>query len=531
MTDNGIQKALTSLPITQYLDTFYYRIIRSGYQFTFQWSRDGITYTTAFTETMGSQIDSLPQGVGITGQAFWSDTSTYSQYDYIYVAPPPEHELAVSLEAPSFLGLCNSTVLNATVQNQGLNNETSVEFYLLINGTVVSSATIPELLVGESRTISYLWTPTGTGNYNVRAYVPPIMGEEYVTNNIVTKETRVFFYRRLYLPHEWIGLGEPLGWYADDWSWQYTLPFDFPFYGINYRTIYISSNGLITFTGPDTSYGDSITALADKFAIAPAWDDWVSDDIYIWENPNCVGIRWYVHACGSSTIANFEAILDIDGAIQFNYEYNDGPISATIGISRGAGHILAEDATSLNYINTMVFLPYPGEHDVAVTDAISDRTWVYQGYNAHINVTVLNKGDFAENVTVTLYYNITANKIIGTQYNITLFPGQNQTLFFVLDTTGVEYCHNYTITAVATIPLDNNPADNTKDNVYIKVRIIGDLNGDGKVDITDLAMASAAFGSYPGHPRWNPAADINRDNRIDIQDIARVSANFGKTSP
>jgi len=57
----------------------------------------------------------------------------------------------------------------------------------------------------------------------------------------------------------------------------------------------------------------------------------------------------------------------------------------------------------------------------------------------------------------------------------------------------------------------------------------GDVNGDGKVDITDLAMASAAFGSYPRHPRWNPAADINRDNRIDTQDMAIVSANFGKT--
>jgi hypothetical protein len=63
------------------------------------------------------------------------------------------------------------------------------------------------------------------------------------------------------------------------------------------------------------------------------------------------------------------------------------------------------------------------------------------------------------------------------------------------------------------------------------ITFVGDVNGDGKVDITDLAMASAAFGSYPGHPRWDPRADVSKDNRIDILDIARVSANFGKTSP
>jgi parallel beta-helix repeat protein len=60
-------------------------------------------------------------------------------------------------------------------------------------------------------------------------------------------------------------------------------------------------------------------------------------------------------------------------------------------------------------------------------------------------------------------------------------------------------------------------------------RLLGDLNYDGKVDITDIAMASQAFGSYPGHPRWNPLADVNNDSRVDIYDIARVCADFGKT--
>jgi hypothetical protein len=69
-------------------------------------------------------------------------------------------------------------------------------------------------------------------------------------------------------------------------------------------------------------------------------------------------------------------------------------------------------------------------------------------------------------------------------------------------------------------------------------RLVGDVNHDGKVNMTDVATCSAAFGSYSdsylyasSYPRQqtrNPAADINGDNRIDIEDLARVSANCDK---
>jgi hypothetical protein len=48
-----------------------------------------------------------------------------------------------------------------------------------------------------------------------------------------------------------------------------------------------------------------------------------------------------------------------------------------------------------------------------------------------------------------------------------------------------------------------------------------------KVDMTDVARVSAAFGSYPNHPKWNPDCDINGDGKIDIIDVAKTCANFG----
>jgi nitrous oxidase accessory protein len=69
-------------------------------------------------------------------------------------------------------------------------------------------------------------------------------------------------------------------------------------------------------------------------------------------------------------------------------------------------------------------------------------------------------------------------------------------------------------------------------NGFIKVyELTGDLNKDGIVDISDIAMAAKAFGSYLGHPRWNPDADLNSDGVVDIVDIATIATNFGKTYP
>jgi len=106
---------------------------------------------------------------------------TWSKYQL------PEHDLKVTLEAPDYMTPNETTVLNATISNIGLNNETDVDLFLLINGTSVNSTRVPELLTGSSCTINYLWTPTVEGMYNVTAYAPPVCGENYTYNNRATK--------------------------------------------------------------------------------------------------------------------------------------------------------------------------------------------------------------------------------------------------------------------------------------------------------------------------------------------------------
>jgi hypothetical protein len=52
---------------------------------------------------------------------------------------------------------------------------------------------------------------------------------------------------------------------------------------------------------------------------------------------------------------------------------------------------------------------------------------------------------------------------------------------------------------------------------------------DCKVDmINDIRRAAKAFGSYPGHPRWDSVCDINGDYKVDmINDIRLIAKKFG----
>ncbi len=325
----------------------------------------------------------------------------------VYVAKGNEHDLAVRLEAPGSLESNNTTTLNATVSNRGLNDETNVHLSILIDDTVVDSAVVPTLDVGQSSTISHAWTPPTTGVYNITAYVQPVPGENYTADNTKTVKCFVFFYTRWYIAHEWDGGGSPMGWHADDTSWQYDLPFEFPFYGGTYRTIYISSNGLITFNGPDSSYSNSLPAFSQKLAIAVAWKDWVTYfpyDIYAWANSSCVEIRWFAQAYGNpDVVASFEAILDSQGMIRLNYGDCSGSVAATIGISNGANHMIAEDAIDINNINAILFVPFQIEHDVAVTSLEASEAEAKEGSTVNVTVVAKNQGLVTETFNVTAY--------------------------------------------------------------------------------------------------------------------------------
>ncbi|MGD0160463.1 MAG: dockerin type I domain-containing protein [Candidatus Bathyarchaeia archaeon] len=180
--------------------------------------------------------------------------------------------------------------------------------------------------------------------------------------------------------------------------------------------------------------------------------------------------------------------------------------SATITIG-GPGSVIGDYTT--------------GAHNVVVTN-ITAPLWVYHGFSVNISVTVSDIGQFNESAWVIItYYNKTATGRISA-YPVFLQKGQNFTLTFMWN-TGTVSCHTYTLAAVVTIPSGSG----TFIGGNITVRLVGDVNGDGRVDLRDIATVAMLFGQSPSSPNWNPAADINGDGVVDMKDLALIARNIG----
>jgi len=114
-----------------------------------------------------------------------------------------EHDLALSLEAPTVQPFNKPAILNVTVYNQGLNDETDVELQLWINNTLTINQRF-SLLTGTIETLSYTWTPVEIGTYNVTVFIAPVINETFMKNNriveiITVGESSIDFYLEGYI--------------------------------------------------------------------------------------------------------------------------------------------------------------------------------------------------------------------------------------------------------------------------------------------------------------------------------------------
>ena len=176
--------------------------------------------------------------------------------------------------------------------------------------------------------------------------------------------------------------------------------------------------------------------------------------------------------------------------------------------------------------------------DVAVTKVELDLTVTYASplWPVHINVTVRNQGNLTETFDVKIYYNET--HLIDTKTVTALAPDTETMVTFIWDTTSMTPCNNYTITAEAVaVPYEINLLNNVLTDGTVKIKLMGDIDGDGMVSMPDIVIILDAFGSFYNttlnppriHPRWNPAADLSRDYKIDMSDLIIVLDNYGKS--
>jgi hypothetical protein len=162
--------------------------------------------------------------------------------------------------------------------------------------------------------------------------------------------------------------------------------------------------------------------------------------------------------------------------------------------------------------------------DAGCTNAVGSINWgvLSLGQSSEVVVYVRNEGNQSIFLTVapTNYSPANASNYLGFSWscgNATILPGeivQVTTWLFVSPTRAAEITGNFTFSF---------------DVIFGKVSNLGDVNGDGKVDMGDVVTVLLAFGSTPGMPNWNPACDLEQNGKIDMGDLMIVLENFGET--
>jgi len=175
-------------------------------------------------------------------------------------------------------------------------------------------------------------------------------------------------------------------------------------------------------------------------------------------------------------------------------------------------------------------------HDVAVTHVTVWPNLTLPSY-VRVNVTVENQGTSYETFNVTIH----ADNLTATSAPVADLASElNKTLKFTCDLfpfraeifppppwpLDAPMIVNVTIWVGAGVVAGEV---NTANNVHVDgtVSIIWwvlDLNGDGRINIVDIAIMAKSFGA-PHPPLW---LDLDRDGTVSILEIAMIAKAFGQ---
>ncbi len=165
--------------------------------------------------------------------------------------------------------------------------------------------------------------------------------------------------------------GTAQNWRGDDNGYSWNLPFAFPWYGTNYTTAFVSTNGFLQF-GTSTGSGspaNSTVNLLQQPRIAALWDDLTTagagDDIYLNTSvPGQATVRWNATNKADGSDANFAITLFSDGRTLLTYGAGNTNLTPTVGVSQG------------NNLN-LTLLTYNGQ--AMLTNAASRELFVAPG--------------------------------------------------------------------------------------------------------------------------------------------------------
>jgi hypothetical protein len=178
-------------------------------------------------------------------------------------------------------------------------------------------------------------------------------------------------------------------------------------------------------------------------------------------------------------------------------------------------------------------------HDLGLTFVAPSNSLLYAGglpsigqsANTTVAVTVVNYGDYGENVKATVSVSNTTSISLGNQIQ-PVAPGLSWSFSFSWNTTNAKPGRYNILASVISTNSTETPGNQGDNTILVKNSIHllpwGDVDQNGDVVLGDVSVFFYDFGFTPSTPsRWNPFCDINNNGIIDIIDVGVAVKNFG----
>ena len=277
--------------------------------------------------------------------------------------------------------------------------------------------------------------------------------------------------------------GIPIGTGDDSNEGPFELGFPFYFYGNEYNSVRVSTNGFLSFTSTETAYTNQPIPSADEpnALLAPFWDDlnpanggqmyyfpWGDHFVVQWDN---------IPLYSSNGSVTFQVVLYDDGAIRYNYKSLPlgGSGSCTVGIENESG-----------------------------TDGLQV---VFDGSYLHNDLTIEFRSEFLQPwLSVSPLSGILApgaEAIVSVTFNSEELPDGTYTGNLIV--------------------LSNDPDESSiympiEMEVGFSCELPGDINLDGSINVQDVILSV----NYSLDEIYDSCTDMNQDGQVNILDIIQI---------
>ena len=478
----------------------------------------------------------------------------------------PEHDLLILDWKRTPYAKMGNITLNATILNYGADNESNVIVQLWLNGSLSTHKSIEFLASGNSTLVQLSCPVPASGVYNVTVCVVPRPDETDTADNTVWAYGGAES-RKIKVPQHYQTIQDAVESASADDIIQVspgTYNEAVHVHGMNNLSLMGENRETTVINGSGVGRGIWVV-----YAVS-AYNFHISD--FTLQNSGSPGSSPYFFAgialydgSDSCTVSN-NIVSKNDEGIHIYRSYNNNITHNTIisnyyeGIELFAysgGNLISDNLIESNQGAGV------GLYDYVVSSGNTVRNNVIKGNLWGIDVYSDNNGISGNKITFNSEYGVslwcTSAVVRGNH-----LKGNSQGILFEYGASSNRiYWSNFINNTLQVISngLFNNwsgrwnvtgnhwsnyngadmDSDGRGDTPYIIERnnvdyyplmspwLPGDVNNDGKVDGKDIARIAKAYGSYPGHPYWNPRADLNEDAIINDLDINIAAANFGKT--